>query len=351
MALKEGIIGAGFAAFRLTGLHKLVGPATRGLGAILVLHHVRPWRPPTPGFTPNRLLEIAPEFLDEALELVRRMGFEIVTLDEAITRIVEGGSRPFVALTFDDGYRDTVDFALPVLERHRAPFTVFVATGFADRSAGMWWLELEEALRRADRVEIAEDDLSLSLSTRTSQEKSEAFERIYWALREGPEERLLRIVGALAARHGVDGAAFVPALCMDWAEIAALAQHPLAAIGAHSVSHRMLAKWPRDVAEAEMRRSKQRIEQELGQPVRHFAYPVGDPGSAGQREFALAHELGFASAVTTRPGMIFPAHKAHLTALPRVSVNGNWQDAGYFEVLLSGAPFALWNRGRRLNVA
>jgi hypothetical protein len=60
--------------------------------------------------------------------------------------------------------------------------------------------------------------------------------------------------------------------------------------------------------------------------------------------------LGFASAVTTRPGMIFPAHRDHLTALPRVSVNGNWQDGGYFEVLLSGAPFALWNRGRRLNV-
>jgi peptidoglycan/xylan/chitin deacetylase (PgdA/CDA1 family) len=113
----------------------------------------------------------------------------------------------------------------------------------------------------------------------------------------------------------------------------------------------MLAKWPIEVAREEMSRSKQRIEERLGRPVRHFAYPVGDPTSAGRREFALARELGFASAVTTRPGMIFAAHKNHLTALPRVSVNGNWQDIGYFEVLLSGAPFALWNRGRRLNVA
>ena len=48
--------------------------------------------------------------------------------------------------------------------------------------------------------------------------------------------------------------------------------------------------------------------------------------------------------------MIFPGHKDHPTALPRVSVNGNWQDIGYFEVLMSGAPFALWNRGRRVNV-
>jgi peptidoglycan/xylan/chitin deacetylase (PgdA/CDA1 family) len=351
MGLKDRIIGAGFAAFRVTGLHRLAGAATRGQGAVLMFHNVRPWRPPTPGFTPNRLLEITPEFLDETLVLIKRMGFDIVTLDEALRRLAEGDARPFVALTFDDGYRDNVDFALPVLERHRAPFAVYVATGFADRSAGMWWLELEEALRRADRIEIAESDLSLSLSTRTPEEKAAAFEKVYWGLRGGSEERLLRIVGGLAARNGVDGAAIVPALCMDWAEIAALARHPLATIGAHTISHKMLAKWPDEVAREEMAGSKQQIEERLGQPVRHFAYPVGDPTSAGAREFALARELGFASAVTTRPGMVFAEHRDHLTALPRVSVNGNWQDIGYFEVLLSGAPFALWNRGRRVNAA
>jgi hypothetical protein len=49
--------------------------------------------------------------------------------------------------------------------------------------------------------------------------------------------------------------------------------------------------------------------------------------------------------------MIFDEHRGHETALPRLSINGGWQDVGYLEVLLSGAPFALWNRGRRLNVA
>src|SRR5438552_21292 len=53
MSVKDRIIGAGFEAFRLTRLHKLARSATRGLGAILMLHHVRPWRPATPGFAPN----------------------------------------------------------------------------------------------------------------------------------------------------------------------------------------------------------------------------------------------------------------------------------------------------------
>lgn len=350
MGLKDRIIGAGFAAFRLTGLHRLAGVATRGRGAVLMLHNVRPWRPPSPGFTPNRLLEITPEFLDDVLGLARRMGFDFVTMDEASTRLADGDAPPFLALTFDDGYRDTATFALPVLERHRAPFTVYVATGFADRGAGMWWLELEAALRAADHIAIDDEGLSLALPAATPRQKSDAFERIYWALRGGSEAGLLRVVGSLAERHGVDRAAIVETLCMDWPEIAALAGHPLATIGAHSVSHKMLAKWPIEIAREEMGASKRRIEQMLGRPVRHFAYPVGDPTSAARREFDLARELGFASAVTTRPGMLFAAHRDHLTALPRVSLNGNWQDIGYCEVLLSGAPFALWNRGRRLNV-
>jgi peptidoglycan/xylan/chitin deacetylase (PgdA/CDA1 family) len=351
MSAKNKLIGAGFTAFRLTGLHRLASVATRGRGAVLMLHQVRPWNPPSPGFAPNRLLEITPEFLDAALERVKRMGFDIVSLDEAVNRLAQSDGRPFVALTFDDGYRDTVDFALPILERHQAPFAVYVATGFADRTGGMWWLELEEALRRAARVEIVDGDLSLSAPTGTPREKSEAFEQIYWALRGGPETRLLDVVGRLAKQNQVDGAAIVDELCMDWAQIAELGRHPLATIGAHTVSHKMLAKWPIEVARAEMLESKERIEAMLGRPVVHFAYPVGDSTSAGPREFALAQELGFASAVTTRPGMVFSGHRAHLTALPRVSVNGNWQDIGYFEVLMSGAPFALWNRGRRVNAA
>ena len=138
---------------------------------------------------------------------------------------------------------------------------------------------------------------------------------------------------------------------MGWSEVIALSRHPLATIGAHSMSHRMLAKWPLAVAREEIAASKTEIEKRIHKEVRHFAYPVGDPSSAGQREFSLTRDLGFKSAVTTRPGMLFPEHAAHATALPRVSINGEWQDVGVVEVLLSGAPFMLWNRGRRLNVA
>src|SRR5215469_11865863 len=126
MALKDKIIRVGFGAFRATGLHRLASQMTRGRGVILMLHHVRPWRPATPGFAPNRGLEIAPEFLDATLQTVRRAGFDFVTMDEALRRLAEGGA-PFAALTFDDGYRDLVAFALPILERWEAPLTAYAA--------------------------------------------------------------------------------------------------------------------------------------------------------------------------------------------------------------------------------
>ncbi|HWL05080.1 MAG TPA: polysaccharide deacetylase, partial [Xanthobacteraceae bacterium] len=89
----------------------------------------------------------------------------------------------------------------------------------------------------------------------------------------------------------------------------------------------------------------------LGQRPEHFAYPVGDATAAGPREFRIASELGFKTAVTTRPGVIFPEHRDHLLALPRVSLNGEFQKLRYFRVLMAGAATGLANRFRRVNTA
>jgi peptidoglycan/xylan/chitin deacetylase (PgdA/CDA1 family) len=337
------MIGAGFAAMRATGLHRAL--AEPGAGFILALHRVRAFAPPTPGYAPNRLLEVTPAFLDAALGRIAAAGIEFVDLAEAGRRLVHGG-KPFAALTFDDGYRDTRDEALPVLERHGAPATVFFAIGFIERTARLWWLELEEAIQRLDAIEVA----GLQLPTRDPRQKSFAFERVYWKLRARPEAELLDGVGGLAAKARVSSAEIADELFLNWDETIRLARHPLIGVGAHSLTHRRLAHWPESEALRELVESRAALEGRLAAKVTHFAYPVGDPTSAGPREFKLAAEAGYDIAVTTRPGLLFPEHAAHLLALPRVSLNGLWQDLDYLDVLLSGAPFRLWNRGRRVNV-
>jgi peptidoglycan/xylan/chitin deacetylase (PgdA/CDA1 family) len=347
---KQKVIAAGFSFLRATRLHKALAPLTRGLGAILMLHHVRPWldRP----FVPNRLLEVEPGYLDAALTMIKSRGFDLVTLDEAVRRIgANGSARPFVALTFDDGYRDNVEHALPVLERHHAPFTLNVTAGFADRTARLWWVELEEAITALGQIVITIDGEAFALSAVTPGEKQTAFDALYWRLRSGPEERLLTVIATLLAQAGLSSPGIVERLCLDWDGIEALAAHPLCTIGVHTMTHPMLAKHDANFVRAELAESRRLIEAHIGRPAGHLAYPVGDPGSAGARDFAIAEDLGFASAVTTRPGMLFPAHRAHLMALPRLSLNGNWQSLESLDMLLTGVPFLLWNKGRRLNVA
>ncbi len=350
MGLRQGAIAFGFRMFGATGLHRAARPFTQGLGAILMFHRVAP--PRDDAFQPNRGLEISPEFLDLALAQAQAAGYELVSLDEALARMRTGASEfPFLALTFDDGYRDTAEVALPILARHGAPFTVYVTTGFADRTAHLWWVEMERAIAALDRVRLDIDGLVFDLPARTESEKQAAFRALYWPLRQGPEERLLTAVAGLCAAAEIDGAAIADELCLDWKGVRALAHHPLVAIGAHTLTHPMLAKLHANDARREMAQSRAVLEREIGRRIDHFAYPVGDPASAGAREFALAREIGFASAVTTRPGMIFADHGDHATALPRLSVNGNHQTWAALDVLLSGAPFMVWNRGRKLSVA
>jgi len=84
-----------------------------------------------------------------------------------------------------------------------------------------------------------------------------------------------------------------------------------------------------------------RIEEELGRRCRHFSFPYGCEQSAGPREFEIARVLGLETAVTTRKGLVHRSHVSALAALPRVSLNGDFQDNRYVKVLLSGLPFAL----------
>src|SRR5215207_5073156 len=164
-SLKHRLFAAGFAATSALRADRWLRSLAQGCGAILMLHHVRPWR--ERAFAPNRLLEI-----DEVPLRLRRPG------------------RPFAAITFDDGYRDTAEHARPVLRRHGAPFTVFVTTRFADGAGGLWWLELEEAIAWLDRVAVSVGGERFEAACRTPHEKAAAFERLYWLLRDGPEERL-----------------------------------------------------------------------------------------------------------------------------------------------------------------
>ena len=349
--LRKNVIRAGLEALYFTGAHHLLRPVLSGVGAIFMLHHVRPSH--DAAFQPNHHLEITPEFLRAMLSHLQSLGIEIVTLDEMHQRLTQRDfSRRFASFTFDDGYRDNRDFALPVMREFDAPFAVYVVSDFAEGTGRLWWIALERVIAGADAVEAEIGGVATRLDTSTPAAKQTAFERLHDWLRGLPGEHdLRREIAALCARHGVDETAIGREFCMSWDELKPFSNDPLVTIGAHSVTHCNLARQTEETASHEMAASRARIENVLQRPVVHLAYPYGDRISAGAREFALARAAGFKTAVTTRPGMIFRESANHMTALPRVSLNGNYQDARILPVLTSGAATAMWNGFRRVDAA
>ncbi|MGB6538920.1 MAG: polysaccharide deacetylase family protein [Xanthobacteraceae bacterium] len=350
-ALKPTIIRGGLESLYFSGIHHLLRPLFGGVGAILTMHHVRPPRPG--GFQPNRLLEITPHFFSRVVTDLRHAGLDLISLDEMYRRLVAGDfSRRFVCLTFDDGYRDTLRIAYPILKAQSVPFAVYVATSFPDRLGELWWLALEAVIAANDRVALVIDGRNRTFDCATIAEKRALFEELYWWLRSRRTEAELReAIRNLAACYGIDLGKFCKELCMNWNELAELAADPLVTIGAHTVTHPMLAKIPEKAVRSELDLSRTVLEAALGARPEHLSFPVGDRTSAGPREFAIAAELGFKTAVTTRPGVLFASHRQRLTALPRISLNGEYQRLRYVRVLLSGSATAMWNGFRRSEAA
>lgn len=348
--LRNTVIRAGLDALYFSGAHHLLRPIFAGVGTIFMLHHVRPRR--NAPFQPNHHLEVTPEFLRMILAHVRSRGIDIVTADEMHRRLTQRDvSRRFACFTFDDGYRDNRDFALPAMREYDAPFTVYVANDFASGTGHLWWVALERVIASTERIDSTIGDTAIRLDTRTVEQKQGAFSLIHDLLRGLPDDRdVARELDGLCARYSVDESIISAELCLSWDELKAFATDPLVTIGAHTVSHCNLAKRSEEQALQEITFSRTQIEAVLQRAVVHLAYPYGDRDAAGAREFAMTKAAGFNTAVTTRPGMIFRENAEYPTALPRISLNGNYQTARVLPVLTSGAATALWNGFRRVDV-
>ena len=343
-ALKKTVIRAGLEGLYFSGAHLAMKPFVGGVGVILTLHHVRPRRIDT--FQPNRCLEVSPAFFSKVIAKLRRSGLDLVSLDEMHRRLTERDfRRRFACITFDDGYRDLMQWAYPVLRKHNVPFALYVPTSFPDRIGELWWLALERVIAENSRIGLLIDRQERRFDCATPAEKRALFGELYWWLRgRETEDELRDVVRDLCLRYGVDMKAFCEELCMTWEEIATLARDPLVTIGAHTVNHVILKKTSDRVARSELEMGRAVIEAAIGVRPEHLAYPVGDRTSAGEREYRLAKELGFKTATTTNPGVLFPEHADQLMALPRISLNGEYQQMRYVRVLMSGAATAMWNR-------
>lgn len=288
-----------------------VGNLWRGRACVLCYHRVLPEEEFEADKSPNsNLIMPTSKFAEQMSYLAEN--YEVVFMDDLVGHL-KGDSKEFVvAVTFDDGYKDNLTHALPILEQYNIPATIYITTRFPEGDTWMWWNEIWDYLDNNDAMEV--NDVPEGLTISTLRQKIKCFNKLFdWILNLSYEKqkKYVETLTKSVARKQYSN------LCLNWEEIKILDQHPLVTIGAHTNSHPNLKKLTEQEAFAEMSHSKNLLEEKLKHSVEHFAYPFGTHNEADVREFELASRCGFRTAVTTRPESLkSPA----LNAIPRLGV-------------------------------
>jgi peptidoglycan/xylan/chitin deacetylase (PgdA/CDA1 family) len=330
------------AALRATyysGAYRLISLRYSGIGTIFVIHKVVSEKTDSLA----TWLTITADFLDRVLaDLKTRADF--VTLDDVRERLTRDepikAKRPFIALTFDDGFRDNLTLALPILRRHKVPATVYVPSGAPDRKLDPWPWRLEKAIRKLSEVSLDLPQLPRRLSLQTFDEKQAAMSLLTEHIHSNiPANRHLPEL--LLSKARVSDEALIEEQFASWDELRELASDRLITIGGHTVTHASLRDLEKDQAMEEISYGRRRLEAQLDTTVAHFAYPYGARSNYGLRELDLVARAGFDTGVTAIDGNIFPQHRDHLMCLPRRGLSRSKEEIAWPVLDLSGAPTAL----------
>jgi peptidoglycan/xylan/chitin deacetylase (PgdA/CDA1 family) len=300
------------------------------------------------------LLAVTPKHFAEHLDVIRTHGVPIRLQDMA--RSLQRGRLPAraVAITFDDGYADNLHYAKPLLARHDLSATIFVTAGQVGRSREFWWDELDRLLLQPGtlppvlqlRLNGSVREWRLDEAARYTDEEYRHDRDWHIECRDdpGPRQRVFRALFDLlyllpSARRWtildeLTGWAEAPPIArpshraLTAEEVLRLTKGDLVEIGAHTMTHPVLAALSASDQRQEIQESKARLEAMLGREVVSFAYPHG---SITPEAAASVGEAGFACACSSQPDAVF--RRANRFQLPRLGVR-DWD----------GDTFARWLR-------
>ncbi len=309
----------------MTALRRL--RAARGGAAVLLTYH----RVIDIAVDPQRLAVPTARFAQHVAALAAR--YKLLTTGDVFGLLAEGRKLPrnAVAITLDDGYADALINALPILEAHEAPATVFVCSGLLGGTREYWWDELERIVLLADelpeRLEIELPGAEFGRDTSSARTMSDEDGRrlVGWDFTQpvtSPRQQLYLDLAALVeplapavraqaladlrAQIGVPAVVRPEKRALNVDELAELEASGLIEIGAHTVNHVRLGGLSATVQSEEIHGSKHALEAACGHSIRSFSYPHGTAGSYSAETVDIVRNAGFLGACTTRLGSRLP---------------------------------------------
>jgi len=230
---------------------------------------------------------VTPQNFERQIQYLKRR-YAIISLTELIKLMSqpELTDEQFLAITFDDGYRDNYTYAYPILKKYRVPATIFLTTGYIDTDKLFWWDRLARVVKAINgkngKLRFKEDiypiemkkSLDLMLSSDEPNHK-EAMPRLCLMFKEMEEKKRERILDDLEKQMGealTDGRERPYPL--SWKEIKEMNEGGIS-FGSHTVNHTILSRVELTRAREEIVQSKLEIEKRIGKKVEHFSYPNG----------------------------------------------------------------------------
>ncbi|MCX6216757.1 polysaccharide deacetylase family protein [Spirosoma sp.] len=231
-----------------------------------------------------------------------------------------------VVLTFDDGYIDNFVQAKPLLEKYKVPATFFIATRHCESQAPFWWDELQTILVDAPKlpdllqIPIGNELLTADLSSETvltpllrekqktwaacvntPTERCSIYEKIWQRLKTMSAEEQQVQMARLREWAVLPNEIPATLRCMTPDHLHALASNSLFTIGSHTMNHPALGERPAREQATEISGGNQYLHQQMGSPVKVFAYPYGN---YNETSVTLVREEGLSTAVTTEEGAV-----------------------------------------------
>jgi len=308
-------------------LRRVLRRPHRQPGPVILMYH----RVASPAIDPWGLA-VAPErFRDQLKMLARRR--KILAMEEFVAALEEGSlPRCAVAITFDDGYRDNLTNAAPLLDEAGAPATIFLTASAIGGEAPFWWDELAwMILLQPGRIKyelaVGTARVAGDIAAMASGEAPDRRWRAWEEPRTAREAAYKELWQLLWRSQPADRAAamddlrrMVPAamddpddLPMTAAEVARLASSNIS-IGSHAMTHQPLTSLSHADRRAEIEDGRALCIGLADQPVSGFAFPHGDRDA---ETIAMVREAGFGWACSTRAASVDPKHCDRFD-LPRV---------------------------------
>ena len=298
----------------ISPLINLLGFPWRGRGAILVYHRI-----------------VKDDQIKEDLELgltVSCSNFEkqikelkskykICSMNEFVENLKKKTNEYMVTITFDDGYKDNLFQALPILTKHQVPATIYVTTRFLDKDVDIWWYELADIIQNKTDLNFEYNRKKFNFLLKNKKQKSLAYKNLknlFKNLKIDQQNQLIEKITGKKKRKNYSN------ICLNSEEVLILEKNPLITIGSHGHNHQNLKILSNDEVKFEITKSLEILEKLLNHKVKHFAYPFGGKDHVSTREQKMIENMNFDAAVI---GSVYPIKDCNFFSLPRIYVGKN----------------------------